>query len=109
MRCFDCTLRSVSMCDKHGIIPAHMVEKPIKCPDFVGMEDAEAVLMEWSKDIDKGSREDIYITALLDAMSLRRISPEIDPAICWLYTLPDNPKVRSVRHAVVIYDDRAIF
>jgi hypothetical protein len=107
-KCTNCEKRKVQWCDKHGGIPAEMVEKEINCPDFAPFEDAELVLKRWAQGVDQGSIEHIYINALLDGMSLMRISDQLDAAVCWLYSLPDSKGVRAVQHSVQVFDTREL-
>lgn len=107
-KCIDCSLRQVQWCDKHGAIPAEMVEHEHRCHDFIPHEDAEAVLDRWLAGVDQGSIEQIYIQALLDGIKMMRIDNQLDAAICWLYSLPDSKGVRAVRYSVQVFDTREL-
>jgi hypothetical protein len=107
-KCFDCSFRTTCWCDKHGEIPATMVEREHRCPDYVPHEESEVVLNRWLAGVDPLSIEAIYIKALIDAMQVMRISDQIDAAICWLYSLPDSISVRAVRASVQVFDTREL-
>jgi hypothetical protein len=92
------------MCDVFGAIPFDGIDKDINCKAFEAMPDAMSTLLEWKQFAPDSTIEGQYIQSLMNAMNLIPMGDLFEPAVSWLYTLPDSLGVRAIKAAIVQYD-----
>jgi len=104
MKCKDCALRNIYICDKHGEIPVERIEASTNCNDFLELEDGLAVLLRWKESAPFGTIEREYLDEIILAMDLRSpFGKTFDKAMSWVYTIPDSKDARSIRSACFVF------